>query len=363
MRKVVIISAFPPPMGGAAKNSKILYDDLVARGVDCVKVDTSVGKLSHNRGFGYHRARLSKFYYNAIRLFWVLRRGDVCYMVPDGGMGLVYSLGYCLIGFIRRAEFVLHYRNYSYIDRPSKLLRGILSLTRGRVLHVFLDENMRSEFSSRYTIDGGDIVYNSAFLPKSSVDVSWRNGVGFIKVGYLSNLCREKGLYRVIEIIDAAKDLPVEFLIGGEAVSPEDRKSLEDCVRRSNGRVTLFGHLSGVEKENFYKKCDIFLFPTIFAQEAQPNVIWEAQSAGLFVLSHDRGSVRWMLRDGLGSILSEGNYAADFMLIVKSILSGRLNLHKVGIDLINEVEEKRVEGLQQYKKLLSRLVGGKIKAA
>ncbi len=60
------------------------------------------------------------------------------------------------------------------------------------------------------------------------------------------------------------------------------------------------GPLYGAQKEQFYRQLDVFLFPTNYANEAEPLVIYEAMRQGVHVIACDRGSIAEMLGNGAG---------------------------------------------------------------
>lgn len=85
-------------------------------------------------------------------------------------------------------------------------------------------------------------------------------------------------------LIDAIRDLPVEMYIVGEG---EDRQSLIDkckllCI---SDKVFFENELSNMELEMIYKKCDLFILPSINEAEAFGVVQLEAMSNGLPVIN------------------------------------------------------------------------------
>ncbi len=48
-----MMGAFPPPVGGSAKISEIIFESLSAAGVDVTKIDLSANNLSHRRNIVY----------------------------------------------------------------------------------------------------------------------------------------------------------------------------------------------------------------------------------------------------------------------------------------------------------------------
>jgi glycosyltransferase involved in cell wall biosynthesis len=61
----------------------------------------------------------------------------------------------------------------------------------------------------------------------------------------------------------------------------------------------------GADKERFYRQLDVFLFPTNYANEAEPLVIYEAMLQGVHVIACDRGAIAEMLSNGAGLAFSK----------------------------------------------------------
>ena len=68
--------------------------------------------------------------------------------------------------------------------------------------------------------------------------------------------------------------------------------------------VEYLGAVYDAQKERFYSQLDLFVFPTNYANEAEPLVIYEAMRQGVHVIACDRGSIAEMLRNGAGSAFS-----------------------------------------------------------
>jgi glycosyltransferase involved in cell wall biosynthesis len=71
------------------------------------------------------------------------------------------------------------------------------------------------------------------------------------------------------------------------------------------------GPVGPTQKDEFYKSIDLFLFPSQFAQEAAPLVLYEAQSAGVPCLASDRGVIAEMLG---GDVWDEKSSFGNFVL-------------------------------------------------
>jgi hypothetical protein len=57
---VTMIGSFPPPIGGAAMSNAMVYDALVAAGVNVTRIDVAGPRLSHSRSLAYHARRSAR---------------------------------------------------------------------------------------------------------------------------------------------------------------------------------------------------------------------------------------------------------------------------------------------------------------
>jgi glycosyltransferase involved in cell wall biosynthesis len=68
------------------------------------------------------------------------------------------------------------------------------------------------------------------------------------------------------------------------------------------------GPIYGETKERFYQHLDILLFPTKYANEAEPLVIHEALRNGIHVIACDRGAIAELLQNGAGFAFKEDTF-------------------------------------------------------
>lgn len=325
--RVVVIGPFPPPVGGAAKNTQIIFEALQAEGCRAVKAATSIGQLSHVRGAAYHLKRLGR---NLAVLGQIVRLGISrridAYMVPDGGLGLWYSLVHIIAIRALFRRLVLHHRTYQYIDGPSAAMRLIARLTRRRAVHVFLSDGMAAAFQRRYGEVSAMVSPNAHFADSSDspTEVVPREASDGLVIGHLSNLSRDKGFFLVAETFDAVAEANPNARLELAGPIEEDAVAarLDELSARHPGRVTHHGPLYGAEKTAFYAGLDVFLFPTLFRQEAQPNVVYEARAAGVPVIATRRGCIAEMIGDGDGIVVETperyAGAATEFLGALKS---------------------------------------------
>jgi glycosyltransferase involved in cell wall biosynthesis len=84
----------------------------------------------------------------------------------------------------------------------------------------------------------------------------------------------------------------VKLLIAGSAFTPVEQKIVDDAVKEFGDHIYHVGHIDGREKEEFFEKIDVFIFPSLYVHEAAPLVCLESMSAGVPFIAYDWGYVK-----------------------------------------------------------------------
>lgn len=289
---IAVIGPFPPPLGGASKNTQILAHRLSLVSSIC-EVKTSADNLAHGRSLVGHIRRLIIIIKGAARLLMYGRRLTVAYIVPDGGFGLFYS---CLLLAAARCfvrTVFVHYRNYSYISQKFPLMVAFQKLLPRDRVHIFLSKKMKSEFEDAYGSNGvARICSNAAFVNPAHDDSRTFNEK--MTVGFLSNICAEKGFELFAELVDRYNaeygDGSVHFHVAGAPVAANDSEKLNSWLANAEN-VQYWGPVYGQRKTQFLSQLDVLVFPTLFRQECQPNVIFEAMAAGVMPMAISIGCI------------------------------------------------------------------------
>jgi len=299
--RVVMLCPFPPPMVGAAKNSVLVREALQARGLEIITLTTSVTLGSaHARSIRYHLRRSFRFLSNCLTIARLCTsRADTFYIVPDGGWGVWYTFLYtCIIVALTRGSVFLHHRNFLNMTRRHPAMAAMNALLRQRGNHVFLEEEMRRLFINNYgAIPSAFIVRNAA-----TCDVRSTNQVktgGPIAIGFLSNLNVDKGFDVVVDAFLQAGQVnrDLEFHVAGKPTDKDAEALLSRLQSELGPRLKYFGAVHGQQKEDFFSSIDIFVFPSRYKLEAQPNVLYEASSRGATIISTSHACIPFMLDD------------------------------------------------------------------
>jgi len=295
--EIFVIGPFPPPHNGAAKNTFIWAGALAKAGFKVHRVETNVQSGSaHNRSSLYHFHRFLRTLKNTVNLLLFSNQKTIVYMVPDGGLGLWYNLLYALAFRVRGVRRVwLHHRNLFNIQTGNSQLRLLCNILGDSAGHIFLTKKMRNTFEGHFgsTINS-PVISNAAtcdieaLRPEASGDSN-----PSLKICFLSNLNAEKGFDIAASAFEQLADQgeEMEFLIGGNPTDSQAAARQQQLQQALGARATFLGHISGADKTAFYKDADIFVFPSTYKLEAQPNVLMEALATGASIVSTEHACI------------------------------------------------------------------------
>lgn len=313
----LMIGPFPPPVHGFA----VITDGMAAaleERMPVARCDMAPPpSTSREIRLFYHVKRLARTLASLGRIRALRRAGGRCvYLGSNDGLGLVHTLLQVSAARAMGLECLLHHHSYKYIDRANPLMRAVLRAGGRRLRHIFLSPGMADAFAARYGPVPTRILENAAFVrPVSFLPRPTRRDT--IRLGLLSNLTAEKGLYDFLRLIEhaIAEDLPIEGSLAGPA-NTADRAAIEAMVARSGGRLRYEGPLFGKPKSRFFQHIDVFVFPTSYATEAQPTVIFEAQAHGRPVIARARGAIPEQLEDPDCAVPPEADFTAAVLRLL-----------------------------------------------
>jgi len=354
--RIVILGSFPPPLHGASKNNAILAGKLEKKGMDVYRLDVAVPAISHARKGLYHFQRLMKNGFVNYELRKKAQNEAVFYMVPDGGAGIWYSLLHIQAAQKYYNLLILHHRTHKYIDKKSPVMERMTNIARDKTVHVFLTEGMASRFTSMYGNCRAFIASNARFIEpvdKSSLHI--KNKKAALRLGYLSNLCREKGFYEVVDTFKYASKsgMNVTLDLAGPIIEPEIQTVIETLQINYGSKVRHWGFLKPYQKDLFFKHIDVFLFPTQYKLEAAPNVVYEALSASVPVIATDRGCIPDIVTGLRGVVIGRSNNYSEIAgkTLLSWSLEGDLEIGRKAT-ILKSIKRERSKAKQQYDDLI-----------
>ena len=362
---VVAIGPFPPFVGGAAKNTAIICDALEKRGSQVTRLPTNMTRTrsEHKRSLGFLTDRFMGFLSNLGRL--VFPRQDsqttAVYLVPDGGLGVTFAIFYALASAARFPRLVVHHRSYNHIRKRSRLMAVLMKIAPSKTLHVFLDPVMEQRFKAVYSAE-----IKSTYVPNAATcDVASQESTALIAtnqtitIGFLSNLVEDKGFDVVAEAFPRIRERlgpAVRFLLAGRPVRSRNAARLVTLRQRLGDHLEYAGELAGPAKVDFFRACDVFVFPTRFAQEAQPNVLYEAMAGGAAIVATRWAGIPWILDGTVHRLIDAGPTCADELVeaVVELVTSCNFGASRSG--QLDAFRAKKSDADARYSALIEVLL-------
>lgn len=219
---------------------------------------------------------------------------------------------------------------------------------------------MARRYQDKYGKVESIIAGNASFVLKEAANSANPRMQGPLRIGHLSNLCREKGFFDVVDTYEAylTSGRDAELHLAGPVVEPEVAERLAALKRRYGPNVRHIGSVSGEVKTDFYRMLDVFLFPSRYSNEAAPNVVYEALAAGTPVITTGRGCLPEMVHGSRGMIAEPIERFAQLAVGYMSQLSldsTRVLERRAAIKADVAAEGKSAEA--QHEALLAILLG------
>jgi glycosyltransferase involved in cell wall biosynthesis len=350
---ILMVGVFPPPLGGMASVQQALYEMFTAEGLSVEKLSTS--PVSLKQDIFSRLSRWSGVVHAWIRLLSARAGEDMLYMAPSGRWGQVYDLVSLCIARFMKLRCVLHHHNYDYLVAPSRLTAILMRIAGPGALHVALCDDMACRLRSLYGVQQTLVLSNVLFAkgePLQRVEPRVR------AMGFLSNLIREKGTDAVIELAAEIKkaELPLKVIVAGPCLDRDLTKMLEASVE--SGCLEWRGAVYGEEKKRFWQDIDVFVFPTRFSSEADPNVVWESLAAGVPLITFPRGCIAEQVGDAAVIVTLGDDFVARALETLQAWISSTDHYRRYAQNTGARYRAMKQQAAQQWQGLLRALRDG-----
>ena len=340
--EVVVVGPFPPPVHGMSAVTGFIADSLspLAR---VTKADISPLTLSPGP--------LQKAVKGG-RVLWALLRIVVrrlasarrLYLPSAHGLGVSYTAALVWLARMLGYRVFIHHHSFAYIDATVWRMKMLTRIAGPHVVHIFLCDRMRKTFFERYpAARSAAVVSNAAYIELSTTPGHPRHGA--LRLGHMSNLSEEKGLTKVIDVTRrlASEGRDVQLVLAGPFMNAAARQQVDRAMVELGEVLDYRGPVYGADKARFFSDIDVFLFPSLYAQEAQPIVVFEAMAHGVPTISYARSCIEEALEGGGGIALP---LTDDFAARAHEILEIWIK----DDDLLDKARAKAIDKAQSHKR-------------
>ena len=224
--------------------------------------------------------------------------------------------------------------------------------------HIFLAEKMREDFFLVYPrSETSHIVSNASALPDAAIRINERSNR--VRLGHLSNLGFEKGLDRVVKTFERLHELGVQVEL--HLAGPPETKEVEDYILKIQqgpftDYIVYYGSVYGKSKSNFYESIDVFLLPSLYKHEAQPNVVLEAAQRGVPTVATDVGCLEAEIVENInGFIVSDAERFPELASSIIRDIIAKSKLDAISASTLENIKLKIESSKIQLDTLIYRL--------
>lgn len=300
MFTVIAAAQVPPPINGLTLISARVIEAFKAGnfGVRVIPLAPIASAIPRNR-FARRLLRARHTFWTYISLIRHVRqlpeREVIFYITISGGIGQLLELPMIAIARALRCRVVIHHHSFAYLHDWSLLCSFVLWTAGSNSIQLCLGDSMKTRLDVLYGRRPTYIISNAMFLPELKTAIGAEHTPvkhAGIHLGFLGNIEAAKGIFEFIETVRTLKSrgIVVHATVAGPFVDADIQRRVLSGTENLP-EVRFVGAVFGDTKRDFFRSIDILLFPTAYANEAEPVVILEALSYAVIVLASRRGCI------------------------------------------------------------------------
>ncbi len=306
VKPVVMVGAFPPPVHGMSAVNAAVREQLCQYEASPIVIDTAAKNL--DRSILSRFSRLPKIVTGLIRLATTLHiaQGSF-YMSVSGGFGQIYEIAFVWVARLKGLNIYLHHHSYAYLRNKNRMTSMLITSAGPNATHITQCKRMASRLQELYPVATTVApVSNTVFMPLNAI-TERKPPEKLSTVGFISNVCREKGIFEFLEIIESpeAEKLDLRAKIAGPFQDSETEQKVRARLAKCR-RADYVGPKYGEEKNKFFSSIDVLIFPTVYDNETEGIVNHESMSHGIPVITYGRGCIPEIVKDDWGLVIEPG---------------------------------------------------------
>ena len=309
--RLLLILHLPPPIHGAStvgnyiKNSKIIN-----KAFDTTYINLATNNNLKDSG-KWNLGKILPTYNLLKELISHLKKSnyDGCYItLTASGLGFYKDLLVIFLLKFYKCKVIYHFHNKGVSKASNNKINKILYkwvFEDSKV--ILLSPYLYSDISAY--VPEEDVYYCANGIPSLKDFHNELKTAGPVKLLFLSNMIKSKGVYVLLEALQKLKEKKLVFechFVGGWLDIKEEEFKKRIFQLGLENYVCVHGPKYGDEKVKFLQTCDIFIFPTFYNYECFPLVLLEAMKYGLPIISTPEGGIKDIVKNGeTGYIVSQ----------------------------------------------------------
>jgi len=334
-------------------------NQLLEAGISPIVIDLAPARLG--RGWSIRLKRMAKVVCELLHFLKSRpQTGDVLYMSVSGGFGQVFESLFAALARILGLRIYLHHHSYAYLDKAKLLPRWLLSIAGSEATHIVLSVRMAARLRGAYPICSRVIPLSNSVSVEPLMRASVRTRQSVETIGFLGNISDEKGVFDFLHVVSKLESEGWNF--SAKLAGPFDDVAIEKRVRHYLQLVRTaeyVGPMYGDKKSAFFEGLDVLLFPTRYANEAEPVTIHEAMAHGVPVIAFGRGSIEDLITVECGLVVdTNDDFVQATLLQLKAWRKSPETFHKASIEARSRFELMFGQSAREWAALRAELCAG-----
>ncbi|WP_151809095.1 glycosyltransferase family 4 protein [Acinetobacter soli] len=320
-----LIGPLPDPVNGCSLANEVFLKHANLSNLNVITINTSVDHIHGNQG-DFSWKKFFQFINVYFQIFKVFKM-NVVYMTPGQTFfGVLKYSPFILLSIFLRKPYVIHVHG-NYLGTQYSLLKGYKKkifkfLLSNAACGIVLSKSLINNFDGILPAEKVYIVENFAedFLIENN---SPKKETKKLKILWLSNLMKEKGIFDLLDALEQLKEKGINFeakIAGKIEVGLEDALAVK--FEQLNQFVDYIGIVHGESKKNLLEDANVFVFPTYYSMEGQPISIIEAMATGNIVVSTNHAGIPDIVNNSNGYLIPTKN--VDMMVKTLEKISSQL---------------------------------------
>ena len=302
--KILLIGPLPKPIHGMSLCNSICLKIFKERLSKAYSINTAHKKFNENLGkFNFKLAlNFAGYYFQSYKIF----KADKVYItIGQTFLGVLKYSPFILLSKLLKKELIVHIHG-NYLHLRYKDLKGLKKLCirflmkhfdKGIVLSEKFKINLKP-FLKKEKIFVAVNFFEEKFLSNAK-----EKNFESLKICYLSNLMKEKGIFDLINalIIFNKKNKNFKAKIAGQ-IDMKARQFFFNKIKTLKN-IEYLGVVEGAVKRNLLRDSNVFILPTYYKMEGQPISIIEAMASGNLIISTAHAGIPELVEDEVNGFL------------------------------------------------------------
>ncbi|PKR55981.1 glycosyltransferase [Thalassospira marina] len=321
-KHILALVHLPPPLHGAAAMNERAVHILAKRhrvSLLPLRFSSSIASIGQSSLLKYGRAAFYAF--TLLRQVIMDRPDQVYFSFAPSGPAFWRDSLYALILRTLRLPIIfhLHGRGLKALRDRSGLAKQVQKRVFKNQTAIILGKALNAEVAA---LDCSvAIIGNCVDAPEKSAKFDNPDQtIRPFRILYLSNLIRSKGVDTAITAAGLVKQSLPELHLDIAGAEADIRKTDLNAMLAQAGLLqnsTYHGAVGANEKAALFENCDLFVFPSRYANEAQPLVVLEAMAHGVPIICSNAGTLGDVVKDQKsGYILRDAKDARELATLI-----------------------------------------------